>query len=71
MKYVVDSSVGFKWAVVEHLTDKAREIRDDYVAGRLELTAPDIFPCEVVHALTRAERQGRITPTQAQRSLSI
>jgi predicted nucleic acid-binding protein len=64
MKYVLDSSVGFKWAVVEHLTDKARALRDEYTARNVDLIAPDIFPGEVTHALTRAERQGRITATQ-------
>jgi len=64
MKYVLDSSVGFKWAIVEHDTAKARKLRDDFQAGLLDLDAPDIFPIEIAHALTRAERQGRITPQQ-------
>jgi predicted nucleic acid-binding protein len=64
MKYVVDSSVGFKWLVVEADTDKARLLRDDFVNGIHELLAPEIFPIEVTHALTRAERQGRITPAE-------
>jgi predicted nucleic acid-binding protein len=43
---------------------QARELRDDYQKATHELLAPDIFPVEVTHALTRAERQGRITPTE-------
>jgi predicted nucleic acid-binding protein len=64
MKYVVDSSVGFKWLVIEPLSDKAELLRQDYRNGIHELIAPDIFPGEVTHALTRAERQKRITPAQ-------
>ncbi len=45
MKYVVDSSVGFKWVLIENLSDK--------------LLAPDVFPVEIAHALTRADRQKR------------
>jgi predicted nucleic acid-binding protein len=61
MKYVLDSCVGFKWLVVEPDTDKARKLRDEYRLAVHELIAPDVFPVEIVHALTRAERQGRIT----------
>jgi hypothetical protein len=44
MKYVLDSSVAFKWVVVEALTDKARSLRDEFRQGLHELIAPDIFP---------------------------
>ncbi|MBI2809096.1 MAG: type II toxin-antitoxin system VapC family toxin [Planctomycetes bacterium] len=64
MKYVLDSSVAFKWLVPEVDTDKALRIRDDYNLAVCELIAPDIFPVETTHALTRAERQGRVTPAQ-------
>jgi predicted nucleic acid-binding protein len=65
MKYVLDSSVAFKWVVVEALTDRARRLRDEYHQGLHELIAPDVFPVEVAHSLTRAERQGRISPPEA------
>jgi predicted nucleic acid-binding protein len=65
MKDVLDSSVAFKWVVVEALTDKARDLRDGFRRGLHELIAPDILPIEVAHSLTRAERQGRITPPEA------
>jgi len=64
MIYVLDSCVGFKWLVVEQETDKARKLRDEYRLGVHELIAPDVFPIEVSHALTRAERQGRITAVE-------
>jgi predicted nucleic acid-binding protein len=65
MKYVLDSSVAFKWVVAEDLTDKAQQPRDDFENATHELIAPDIFEVEIAHALTRAERQGRITVPQA------
>jgi predicted nucleic acid-binding protein len=64
MKYVLDSSVAFKWLVPEIDTDKAIRLRDDFNQGVVELIAPDLLPVEVTHALTRAERQGRVTPAQ-------
>jgi predicted nucleic acid-binding protein len=64
MKYVLDSSVAFKWLVLENDTAKALRLRDDFRKQIIELQAPDIFPVETVHSLTRAERQGRVTPQQ-------
>lgn len=61
MKYVLDASVAFKWAVAETDSNKALRLRDDLRAGLLELIAPDVFPAEIAHALTRAERQGRVS----------
>ena len=64
MIYVLDSCVGFKWLVVEPETDKARKLRDEYTQSTHQLIAPDVYPVEIAHALTRAERQGRITPVE-------
>lgn len=47
MKYVVDSSVGFKWVLVEDLSDKARQLRENYQDGIHQLFAPDVFPIEI------------------------
>src|SRR5215469_9969738 len=65
MKYVLDSSVAFKWVVAEALSDKAQRLRDDYRNQIHELLSPDVFPIEIAHALTRAERQGRLTAPQS------
>jgi predicted nucleic acid-binding protein len=64
MKYVLDSSVGFKALVPEALSDKAGLLVQDYKNAIYELLAPDVYATEVTHALTRAERQNRITPSQ-------
>lgn len=61
MKYALNSSVGFKWVVPEVDSDKALRLRDDFRNGVHESLAPDLFPLEVGHALTRAERQGRVS----------
>jgi predicted nucleic acid-binding protein len=70
MKRVLDSSVGFKWVVPELHSDKALRLRDDYRNGGVELIAPDIFLVEIAHALTRAERQKRITSAQGALALA-
>ncbi|HTU91180.1 MAG TPA: type II toxin-antitoxin system VapC family toxin [Gemmataceae bacterium] len=70
MKRVLDSSVGFKWFVPELHSDKALCLRDDYRNGIVELIAPDIFLVEITHALTRAERQKRITSAQGALALA-
>lgn len=65
MKEVIDSSVAFKWVVPEADTDRALLLRDDLRNGIRDLLAPDVFPVEVAHALTRAERQGRVVVAQS------
>jgi predicted nucleic acid-binding protein len=62
MRYVLDSSVAFKWVVPEADSDKALRLREAARNSIHELLAPDVFPIELGHALTRAERQLRITP---------
>jgi predicted nucleic acid-binding protein len=69
MRCVLDSSVGFKWVVPEADTDKALRLRDDLRNAVREFLAPDVFPVEIAHALTRAERQKRITSSQGGASL--
>jgi predicted nucleic acid-binding protein len=65
MKYVIDTSVGFKWVVSELDSDKAILLRDDFNNAIHELLAPDLFPTEIANALAVAERAGRIKPGEA------
>jgi len=58
MKYVLDASVALKWVLSEPDSPKALSVRDDYRNQLHELLAPDVFPVEIAHALTRAERRG-------------
>jgi predicted nucleic acid-binding protein len=53
-----------KWLLAEDLSEKARGFRDEFVHGLHELLAPDGFLVEAAHALTRAQRQGRVSPTE-------
>src|SRR5947208_17145066 len=71
MKYVLDSSVAFKWVVPEQFSDQAQLLRDDFRNAVHDLFAPDVFNAELAHALTRAERQGRITPGEALRLWTV
>ena len=64
MRCVLDSDIGVEWLLQEDQSDKARIIRDEFVRGQHELLAPDIFTVECAHALTRAQRQGRVTPAE-------
>jgi predicted nucleic acid-binding protein len=57
MKYVLDSSVALKWVLPEPDSDRALRLRADFQAALHEFLAPDVFPAEVGHALTRAERR--------------
>ncbi len=70
MKYVLDSSVALKWVLTEPDSPRARSVRDDFRNNLHELLAPDVFPVEVAHALTRAERKGIIKPPDAARLLA-
>src|SRR5438105_4776655 len=65
MKYILDSSVAFKWFVREAETDRALRLRDDFLNAVHELVSPDVFPFEIAHALTRASRQGRVAVPDA------
>jgi predicted nucleic acid-binding protein len=69
MKYVIDTSVGFKWAVSEIHSDKAVLLRDEFHNGIHELLAPDLFPTEIANALAVAE--GRRASNQARPPCSL
>jgi predicted nucleic acid-binding protein len=62
MKYVIDTSVAFKWAIAETDSDKAISLRDDFQNGIHQLLAPDLFPTEIANSLLVAERRSRIQP---------
>lgn len=70
MRYVLDSSAAIQWLLPEKDSAKAIRLRDDYHNAIHELLAPDIFPAEMLSALTKAERTKRIGVGDAH-SLSI
>jgi predicted nucleic acid-binding protein len=61
MRYVLDASIGIKWVMNEVDSVAARRVRDDFLNQIHELIAPDSFPLEAAHALTKAERRGIVT----------
>jgi len=48
-------------------SDKAVRLRDEGRRGLHEFIAPDVFTAELAHAMTRAERQGRVSRAQGWR----
>lgn len=60
MKAVLDSNIAIKWLIDEDLSEKARAIRDEFAGGIHDFLAPEVFLVEVAHAITRAQRQGRL-----------
>lgn len=65
MRYVLDSCLALKIVLPEADSQKAIQIRDEFRHGIHELITLDVFPIEIGHALTRAERQRRISPSNA------
>ncbi len=70
MKYVLDSNVALKWVLTEADSDKARLLRVEFQNQIHDLLAPDVFPVEVAHGLTKAERRGIIQTGGADRLLT-
>ncbi|MBA3314990.1 MAG: type II toxin-antitoxin system VapC family toxin [Planctomycetota bacterium] len=70
MKYILDSCIALKWVLPEGDSDVALRLRDAFRSAAYELLAPEIFPVEIAHALTRAERQGRIPISSSGRRLA-
>jgi len=50
-KVVVDASVVVKWYINEDYSENARELRNMYINGQIELIAPELLPYEVLNAL--------------------
>lgn len=48
---VVDASVAAKWYLPEIHHEDARRLRDHFLEGTVDLTAPSVFPYEVLNAL--------------------
>ncbi len=65
MKSVLDICVALKWVLAENNSDKALLLRTDLQNQVHELIAPDIFPVECAHALTKKERQKIIPDARA------
>jgi predicted nucleic acid-binding protein len=49
--YVLDASVAVKWFVDEQGSEKATQLREMYVDGKVDFAAPDLLKYEVANAL--------------------
>jgi len=69
-RYVVDASVFAKWVLSgEPYQENAEKLKEDFVAGQVELYAPALVVSEVANALCRAVKLGRITENDAKEAL--
>ena len=66
MKMVIDACVGLAMLLPEQNSDAALALQEDFRNQVHELIAPDSLPIEIAHALTRAERQGKISQGRGQ-----
>lgn len=70
--FVVDASVGAKWAspeIVEPLADRADRFLRAYVEGTVQVVVPDLFWIEIGNFLWKAAKRGEITAVLARRGL--
>jgi predicted nucleic acid-binding protein len=70
MRYVLDSSVAVKWFLSEPDSARAILLRDQFDQQVHDLLAPDVFPLEIAHARSRAERRGLIHSPEGSQYLS-
>lgn len=70
MRFVFDASVAIKLVLPEVDSDKALALEADFRNQIHELIAPNIYPLEVAHALTKAERRGILQPGEAESRLA-
>lgn len=70
MRFVFDASVAIKLVLPEVDSDKALALETDFRSQIHELIAPNIYPLEIAHALTKAERRGILQPGEAETLLA-
>lgn len=71
--FVVDASVGAKWAspqIIELLADRADSFLQAYMDGSLEILVPDLFWIEIGSFLWKAANRGQITTALARGALA-
>lgn len=65
MRYVLDASVALKWVLDEPNVDPALALREEFVNQKIELIAPDIFPIEVAHVISKGFRTRQFSADEA------
>jgi len=68
--FCVDASVGAKWFLDDEThCVQARQLAEDFLLGRCELTVPGLFFYELGNILSLAVRAGRVAPEWALEAL--
>lgn len=71
-RYVVDASIIAKWILPgEPYQENTAKLKEDFVAGQVELCAPTLVVHEVANALWRAIKLGRISENDAKEALEV
>ena len=70
MRCVLDASIAIKTVLPEHDSEKAVALKAGFVRQLHEFLAPDVFPIEVAHALSRAERRGILKAGEGSQALA-
>jgi predicted nucleic acid-binding protein len=65
MKLILDASVALKWVLPEADSVQALAVREAFQQGAHELLAPDVYPIECGHSLSKKQRQGLISDAMA------
>jgi predicted nucleic acid-binding protein len=65
MLLVVDSNVVAKWFFPEELQQQALALQSDWMAGTVDLVAPDLILTEVSSITWKKQRWSLITPIEA------
>ncbi len=70
--FVMDASVGAKWAtpeIIEPFANQAHRFLRAYVEGAIQVVVPDLFWLEIGSFLWKAAKRGAITSGLAQHAL--
>lgn len=70
MRYVLDASVALKWVRNEEDSGRAQFLRVELENGLHEYIAPDIFPIEISHVLSKFYRQNIMTAEETETHLA-
>lgn len=68
--YVIDASVASRFLLIEDLSNKAKQVLEGFLEGKLDLRAPKLVVYEVGNTLWKAVKQGFINLDEATQKFS-
>jgi len=72
LQYVVDANIVVKWVLLgEPYEENSAKLKDDYLSGIINLSAPSFAIQEVANSLWKALTRGRILQADAQEALKL